>query len=179
MVDEHRAHVGFNVDAGFLICECHDAGRRRRPDTGQSQQFLVGIRHATAMLGRAFIGSALQSQGPAVVSQALPFFQHIGNRRAGQSIHRGECRKEARPMLQHARHLGLLQHGFGNIDLIGVVDKTPGQTVTAVLFAHFPNQLPEAAHMLECDRMLSRTAEHVLAFGLSLQSPSPRRFRWQ
>ena len=135
LVQEHRAHVGLQIDGRPLIGEGHHPRRCGRTDAGQRQQPLVGLRKPTGPLGGAPVGRALERQGATVVTEALPQLEHIGHSGGRQGIHRGKRRQEPLPEAADARHLGLLKHDLRDEHRVGVVHVAPGQVAVQLVAA--------------------------------------------
>ena len=77
--------------------------------------------------------AAVQVARAAVVAEAAPQREHVVERRGGERAHVGKAGQEARVVVEHRRHLRLLQHDLRQPDAVRVAAALPGQVVAAVL----------------------------------------------
>ena len=72
----------------------------------------------------------MEVAGAAVITQTTPQTQYFIKRCSGQRAHVGEAFDKAREVIQHGRHLRLLQHDFGQPDPVRIACVLPWQIVS-------------------------------------------------
>ena len=140
-MQEHAAHIGFQVEGGLVVGERHDAPGSCRPDAWKLHELLHRQGQTARKLGRTGLAGVLQRKCTAVVAKPLPHLQDERRVCRGKRVGRGEEVHPALPVAHHARNLRLLQHDFRDEHPVGVVDVAPGQV--AVQLGPFPLDLPD------------------------------------
>jgi len=107
--------------------EARDRGRGVRADAGQRvERGRIGGQ-ALWMETR----DPVEVSGAAVVSEAGPGAQHVGERRARERGQRREASQEGAVCRKHPRDLRLLEHDLGNEDRVRVARPAPGKRASA------------------------------------------------
>lgn len=79
------------------------------------------------MLGDDGAGGFVQRAGAAVVAEAAPEGEDLSFFGLGQGLEGGKALHEARVVVDDDRDAGLLQHGLGDPNSVGIAGLPPGQ----------------------------------------------------
>ena len=129
----HPPQVAVRCRVAPVKGDAHDRAGGVPPDARQVQQRLVVRRQPAAVAAHHQARRPLQVFGAPVVAEAAPDAPYGVQGRAVQGLQRRERLHEAVVVWKHGGHLGLLEHGLGDPDGVGVA-ASPGQvTLVAVV----------------------------------------------
>ena len=132
-MEKDPANVGFDEHHRLVEGEGGQGPRGGLADAGKGAEGLNRVGEASVKLRHQSPGDALQGQGAAIVPQSLPGGHDVPQGGPGQGQNVGEGIDKGFILEGHAFHLGLLQHDFGNEDVIGVSGGPPGQLPPLVM----------------------------------------------
>ena len=116
------------------MVEC-DAGNRAgsvAPDAGQRQQLLHALGNFSTEPRDDFLRGSMQVPRACIVPRAFPCFEHVVERRDGQSADGWKTREETPIIGDDCGDLGLLQQCLGNPNAVWVVRVAPPGEIALV-----------------------------------------------
>ena len=129
---QHPLHIAVENRRTLAEAEGGDRGGRGTADSGQRLKHFGTARKLACVNGDDLTRGVMQIAGAAVVTEAGPAGIHLVEAGGRQCAHVRKARQKTRVVLQHARHLRLLQHDFGEPDAVRIARVLPGQAVPAV-----------------------------------------------
>ena len=132
-VEKDPADVGLDEHHRLVEGEGGQGPGGGLADAGKGAEGVNRVGEASVKLRHHPPGDAHKGQGAAVVPQSLPGGHDVPQGGPGQGPNVGEGMDKGLILEGHAFHLGLLQHDFGNEDVIGVSGGPPGQLPPLVM----------------------------------------------
>lgn len=156
VVDEHAADVGFDEGDGNVERERGDGPRGGAADARKAFEEPGVAGERSAIFAYDGFREAFQGNRAPVVSEALPLFQNLPQRRPRESAKRGKFPYEPRVEHEYPRHLRLLKHHFGDHDCVRVARFPPRECVTPRAAIMIPHERAESS-----DGFLVRVGAHL------------------
>lgn len=88
-------------------------------EAGEAQEFGFGSRKLAVVLGDKGLGALMQQVRAAVVAEALPVVEDVGDRGLGQALQGGEALQKPLVVGNNRGDGGLLEHDLGQPDVVG------------------------------------------------------------
>jgi hypothetical protein len=120
-------HIAVDDGAGFVKSDAGDGRRGVTPDAGKRAQGAGGGGQPAGVIAHQAARGIMQGASAAVVAKSAPGGEHFGGLGGGKRGHVGKAAQKIAVTVQHRTHSRLLQHDFGNPDVVRVAGGTPGQ----------------------------------------------------
>ena len=144
-------HIAVENGRGLVEGDAANRARRVSAHAGQSQHFVKRFGEAPGMLIHDQPGRGMGEAHAAIITEALPQFEHALRPRLGEVRDRWQRPHPALVVGDHCFDLRLLQHDFGNPDGVGIARPAPGQVARMLVKpAHpFPGEASHGAATLK------------------------------
>ncbi len=153
MMKIDAANVRLDKDDRLIEAVGQHGGGGIRADSREADQFCLGGGDQATVIGDDFLSCLVKILGAAIIAQATPSNQDVGQRGRGEAKDIRKTGDKAVKLWDHPLNLGLLQHQLANQNKIGIGALPPGHSAE-----QFAAPLPDEGLKIGCIHLFSITA---------------------
>ena len=124
-MEEDAPDIGLNKYLRLVACKSEDGARAVAADAGKFPQRRRVMWDFPLIFTNDYFCRFVEIEGAAIVTETLSHTQNIGKRRGRQCGNVRETLDKLTVLPHHARDLRLLEHHFGNKDMVGIARPAP------------------------------------------------------